>query len=205
MGQPLYKTQEEKLKLEARNGLFLFDETINLYKISGNVLNFNSGIIKRLHSITVRAIYTCGGSFREHNVTIKGSLHKPPEYKYVPAIVDDMCIMAKANIDWKPTKTAERMVDLAVELDTSIWWRKRPNFSCLRLLGLIDKAAGPVAWETGPIPEQIVNERRRYQEALEDADASWRGNSVNDVSHMKNLLDELLEVQLSYLEEADEC
>lgn len=49
---------------------------------------------------------------------------------------------------------------------------------------------------TPEIPEQITENRDPYFEALEAADASWKGMQVIDVSALELLLARLFEVQL---------
>jgi hypothetical protein len=52
------------------------------------------------------------------------------------------------------------------------------------------------------IPEQLVNNRERYQRALEDADKAWE-QSVLDFSSMTTLLEKCLKRQLSSQEAQD--
>ncbi len=203
MGQPLYRGEDEKLALEARNGLLLYDEIIRIYRTSGDHLDLTPDLVRGLHRITVSGLYTCAGSYRDHAVTIRNSSHKPPEHVYVPGLVDDLCHTANTHTEWDPTITAAYVI-----------WRLNwihpfggGNGRTSRALGYLALLARLGFMLPGKltIPEQIVNERARYQRALEDADAAWREHSIVDVTRMKDLLDELLERQLSFLdEEGDE-
>jgi Fic family protein len=195
VGEALYKTQDEKIELEARNGLLLFDVTQRLHRKQFGALNITPKIVKKLHRVTVRGIYTCAGHFREHSVTIKGSLHRPPDHKFVPELVQNMCEFANANAVWDATQTAAFFM-----------WKLNwihpfggGNGRTSRALGYLALATKLGFWLPGEltIPEQIVNDRDRYQKALEDADAAWRESSIIDVKLMKDMLDEFLKIQLS--------
>jgi Fic family protein len=92
--------------LEARNGLLQYDEVIRLVDDSRGRLSLGPETIKRLHFFAIDGIYCCAGQFREWPVAIKGSLHKPPEHRFVGALVDEMCELANDTSDWSPIRTA---------------------------------------------------------------------------------------------------
>jgi Fic family protein len=106
LGRSLYDDENEKIQKEARNGLLLFDEVIKLIDASGSELCLSPATVKRLHKLAIKDIYSCAGKFRKWPVKIGGSLHKPPEHKYIEGLVGDMCEQANANADWGAVKTA---------------------------------------------------------------------------------------------------
>ncbi len=198
IGHELYEDDTQKVELQSRNGVLQFNEVIRLIDRSNGLFRPTRRKILRLHRFAIQDVYTCGGRFRNWPVTIRGSLHRPPEARYIKGLVAEMCATAHRNTDWSPTKTAAFL----------LWrlnWihpfgggngrtaRALAYFALCVRLGL--RLPGEFT-----IAEQIDRDRRRYQEALEDADAAWKGHSL-DVSRMESLLEDFLERQLAYLDQ----
>jgi len=200
LGQPLFENQDKKVELEARNGLLLFDEILKIFSESRNTFRINPGVIKRLHSVTVGGIYSCAGTYRTRGVTIKGSSHRPPRHEHVAGLVEAMCEVATDNKEWEPTQTAAFLLWRLNWIHPFAGGNGRTS-RAFAYLALMMRLGFPLPGKL-TILEQIVNNRGRYQEALEDADEAWR-TSVLDTSKMQLLLAEFLERQLAYLDEDD--
>lgn len=194
----LYKDDAHKVELQSRNGVWQFDEVVRLIDRSDGELRLTRRKILRLHRFAIQDIYQCAGRFREWPVAIRGSLHKPPEARYIKGLVAEMCATANREMDWSPSKTAAFLL-----------WRLNwihpfggGNGRTSRALGYYALCVRYGLRFPGrfTIAEQIDRDRRRYQDALEDADAAWREHSL-DVSLMESLIEDLLERQLAYLDE----
>jgi Fic family protein len=194
MGHELLEDETQKVEWQGRNAGLQFDEMFRLILRSGGRLQLTRRKILRLHRLAIQDIYTCAGRFRNWSVVIKGSEHRPPESRYVKGIVAEMCATANRETDWSPCKTAAYLlwrvnwihpfgggngrVSRAVA-DYSLWVR----------LGLTPRGKFTIA-------EQIDGDRKRYQDALKDADAAWSGHSL-DISRMESLVEDFLERQLA--------
>ena len=66
----LYDSIDQKIELEARNGLLQFDEVIRLIEESRCEFNLTPELIKRLHRVAIQDISTCAGEFRQWPITI---------------------------------------------------------------------------------------------------------------------------------------
>lgn len=194
-GEALYKNEDEKVSLEARNGLLLFDTTIELIDEAQGVLALTPKLIKTLQGVVIQGLYSCAGEFRTWPVRIKGSLHRPPHHRHVEGLVADMCELANSSLDWSPVKTA-----------AYIHWRLSWIHPFGGGNGRTSRAASYLALcvRLGFKPrgrltvlEQLGIERKRCQAALEDADRAEKEHSLVDVSEMEALMDELLQKQLT--------
>jgi Fic family protein len=198
VGHELYENDQHKIELQSRNGVLQFNEVIRLIDVSDGELRLTRRKILRLHHFAIQDIYECAGRFRKWPVVIRGSLHRPPESRYVKSLVAEMCATANTSTDWSPTKTAAFLI-----------WRLNwihpfggGNGRTSRALAYYSLCVHLKLKLPGKftIAEQIDRDRRRYQVALEDADAAWREHSL-DVSQMESLVEDFLERQLAYLDE----
>jgi Fic family protein len=198
MGHELYENEAQKDELEGRNVGLQFDEVVRLLLRSSNArLRLTRRKILRLHRFAIQDIYTCAGRFRDWPVAIRGSQHRPPEPRYVRGLVAEMCATVNREADWPPTKTA------AFVLWRLNWIHPFGGGNGRTARAVADYALGV---RLGgrllgklAIADKIDQNRRRYQEALVDADEAWRSN-IPDVSRMQSLLEDMLESQLtSYL------
>ena len=184
--------------MQARNARWQSDEVSRFFLCSGAQLRLTRRKILRLHRFAIQDIYTCAGRFRDWSVVIKGSKHRPPEHRYVRGLVAEMCAKANRETDWSPCKIAAYLLWRLNWIHPFGGGNGRTSRAvadyvlCVRL-GL--KLPGKFT-----IAEQIDQDRRRYQDALEDADAAWREHSL-DISQMEFLVEDFLERQLAYLDE----
>ena len=174
-------------------------ETIRLIDRSDGELRLTRRKILRLHRFAIQDIYECAGRFRTWPVAIRGSLHRPPESRFVRGLVAEMSARANSDTEWSPTKTAAFLIWRLNWIHPFGGGNGRTSRTlayyalCVRLKV---KLPGRLT-----IAEQIDRDRRRYQDALEDADAAWREHSL-DVSRMGSLVEDFLERQLAYLDES---
>jgi Fic family protein len=194
----LFDSIDQKIELEARNVVLQFDEVLRLVEESRSIFDLTPDLIRRLHRVAVQGIYVCAGEFRKWPVTIKNSHHKPHEARFVTDLVKEMCEKAISTEEWTPVQTAGYLLWRFNWIHPFGGGNGRTSRAvcywalCIRLgFSLPGKLT---------IPEQIVNNRKQYQEALEDADDAWR-QGILDFSKMTKFLEECLERQLSYLSE----
>src|SRR5262245_61685659 len=110
----LFKDEEEKAALEARNGLLQFDEVVRLIDEANKSQSFKltPETLQLLHRIAIQDIYTCAGRFRAVRVTIDNTLHQPPPHEDVSRHVDEMC--SYVNDNWNKS---------ALHLSAYVMWR----------------------------------------------------------------------------------
>jgi len=113
----------------------------------------------------------------------------------VPELIEDMCDYVNAH--WQASTP--------LHLAAYIMWRLNwihpfadGNGRTSRILSyvVLSIRAGAVPPGTPTIPDQIVENRTPYFDALDTADAAWRGGRL-DVSKMEELLGGLLAKQLA--------
>ncbi|HEY7391883.1 MAG TPA: Fic family protein [Bryobacteraceae bacterium] len=193
-GFPLYRTQEEKRAAESRNG------AIQALAVIHHAEEWKSGetqltpeLIKEFQRLAINQIYSCAGFFRDGHVVIQGVKHQPPPHAAVPDLVSDMC--AYVNQNWAMH---------AVHLSSYVMWRLNwihPFFGgngrtsrAVSYLILSAKLGFRLPGRT-TIPDQIVQRRDAYVDALQKADAAWEEGAL-DVSAMEDLMSSLLAAQL---------
>lgn len=193
-GACLYRDETEKRELEARNGLLQFDEVTKLIGKSTGTLNLTVHIVKRLHFCAIQDIYSCAGNFRKWDLEIKNSSHRPPQHRYVEGLVEEMCERANSSTSWSPVKTAAYLLWRLNWIHPFAGGNGRTSRAICHLGLCVRLGFTPPGKLT--IPEQIRNNGKPYQGALEDADDAWKSD-VLDVSKMELLLDELLKKQIA--------
>jgi hypothetical protein len=104
-GRPLYHDRLDKDRLEARNGVLQYRLVRRLADQSPGGLNLTPNIIKSLHCEAIKGVYSCAGHYRTWGVKL-GLSHKPPESRYVPGLVKDMCSKANGTTEWDPIQIA---------------------------------------------------------------------------------------------------
>ena len=190
----LYRTAEEKLQLETRNGAIQF---LAVLHYAGEWKNgesrLSSEILREFQRLAINQIYTCAGKFRDGPVKIQGVQHEPPPQEEVPRLVDEMCEYVNGNWD-KP----------AIHLSAYLMWRINwihPFFGgngrtaraiaylimCVRL--------GFTLPGTPTMPDLIVADRDPYYHALRESDDAWEKGSL-DLTEMESLMSSLLAQQL---------
>jgi Fic family protein len=169
---------------------------------SGCSLEIRPELIKKLHRIAMHGVYSCAGKFRNRyrkprvsSIVIRGSKHEPPEDDHVEGLVKQLCDTVNRTINEGPLPaTAMMMWKLA-------WIHpfRGGNGRTARAAAYVTLCVGIKQFLPGrpTIAEYLDENRARYIEALQDADAAWLRSQVPDVSMMVKLLDEMLTRQLS--------
>jgi len=193
----LFDDPEQKAKLEARNGLLLFDEVIRLISEVENGIQFRlrPSMIQTLHRIAIKDVYTCAGNYRHDPVVIFGTDHKPPPWENISQLVEEMCDYVNEN--WTTS--------IPIHLSAFVMWRINwihpfagGNGRTSRAVSYLVLCAklGYRLPGTNTIPEQIVANRQPYYQALDAADLAYSQGTIN-ISKMEELLSALLARQLS--------
>ena len=188
----LYSTQKEKADLESRNGLLQFDYVVRIIEDSNGTLALTPDIIKRLHLLTIKDIYTCAGNFRDGAIGIMNSNHQPPHADQVPVLVDKMC------------EYANQHQGDAIHVAAYLMWRINWVHPFSGGNGRTSRAVSYLALSVSlnlllpgspTIPDQIMAHRDPYYEALEAADTTFACGDL-DLGLMEGLISALLEKQL---------
>lgn len=193
----LISDPQKKAEAEARNGLRQYDAGIKTIQtaLERPPFKLRLSLILGLHREALAGISTYAGNFRPAGVEIKGSKHEPPGPHQVPEFVEDMCDYVNANWD-KSTP---------LHLAAYIMWRLNwihpfadGNGRTSRVTSyvVLSIRAGAILPGTPTIPDQIVDNRNPYFDALDAADAAWKDGRV-DVSKMEELLGGMLAKQLA--------
>jgi Fic family protein len=152
-------------------------------------------VVLALHREALAGISIFAGNFRPAGVKIEGSKHEPVGAHLVPERVEDMCDYVNSRWD----------ESTPLHLAAYIMWRLNwihpvadGNGRTSRILSyvVLSIRAGAVLPGTPTIPDQIVDNRNPYFEALDAADVAWREGRV-DVSKMEELVGSLLARQLA--------
>jgi fido (protein-threonine AMPylation protein) len=191
-----------KAEAEARNGLRQYDTGINIVQeaIERGSFRLRPSVILTLHREALVGISLFAGNFRPAGVMIEGSRHEPVGAHLVPELVEDMCDYV--NEYW--------IRSTPLHLAAYLMWRLNwihpfadGNGRTSRIVSyvVLSIRAGAVLPGTPTIPDQIVDNRIPYFEALDSADVAWKENRL-DVSKMEDLLAALLARQLAGFYEA---
>jgi Fic family protein len=195
-GRPLYLDRSDKDRLEARNGILQYRLVRRLAIQSRGVLNITPEIIKSLHREAIKGIYSCAGRYRTWGVKL-GLSHKPPESRFVPGLVEQMCSTANETSEWDPVQVAAYLLWRVNWIHPFGGGNGRTSRALAELslrVRLNHKLPGKTT-----LTEQIDDDREEYIGALKDADAAWSVDVLN-VSQMELLLGRLLEERLERFE-----
>ena len=195
----LISDPDQKARAEARNGVRQLDkahEWISAFLDPGydRPFRLTQDMILELNYLAIEGIETFAGTYRNGEVEINASEHKPPSPFRVASLVVEMCDYVNENFDSKE----------ALHLAAYIMWRLNwihPFFDangrtsrvvsylvmCIKLRILLPG--------TKTMPEIISENREPYYRALEFADQKSDERTV-DVSDMESLLSKLLVGQL---------
>lgn len=187
----------ELAKAEARNGLRQYDAGIQeaLTAIERGGFKLRPSLICSLHRVALDGLSSYAGIFRPGAVEIGKSKHEPPPAHLVPSLVEQMCDYVNDN--WEHCT--------ALYLAAYVMWRLNwihpfadGNGRTSRTVSyvVLSIRAGYVPSGTPSIPDQIIQNRSPYFEALEAADEAWKCNVLN-ISKMESLLETLLARQLA--------
>ncbi|MFC7053492.1 Fic family protein [Hansschlegelia quercus] len=186
----------KKAEAEARNGLRQYDagERVIQEAIERGEFRLRPSLILGLQREALAGISSYAGNYRPAGVAIEGSKHEPPGAHFVAELVEDLCDYVNQN--WE-TKTA-------IHLAAYIMWRLNwihpfadGNGRTSRTTAYIVLSVKLRALLPGSptIPDQIVDNRTPYFDALDSADLAFLGGATN-VEDMEKLLGVLLAVQL---------
>ncbi len=148
-----------------------------------------------MHREALTGISSYAGNYRPGGVAIEGSKHEPVGAHLVPELVEDMCDYV--NDHWNENSP--------IHLASYVMWRLNwihpfadGNGRTSRIVSyaVLSVRAGSILPGTPTIPDQIVDNRKPYFDALDVADVAFREGRI-DVSKMEDLLAALLAYQLT--------
>jgi Fic family protein len=187
-----------KAEAEAKNGLRQYDVGIRIIEtaIERGTAEFKlrPSTILALHREALSGISSYAGLWRPAGVEIQGSKHTPPGAHLVPELVENMCDYV--NEQWRDAT--------AIYLAAYLMWRLNwihpfadGNGRTARMTSYVVMSIkiGGVLAGTPTIPEQIVDNRVPYFDALDEADEAFKKDQI-DVSKMEEFLASLLANQL---------
>lgn len=187
-----------KAEAEAKNGLRQYDLGIRIIETAierdSEKFKLRPSTILSLHREALNGISAYAGLWRPAGVEIQGSKHTPVGAHLVPELIESMCDYV--NDRWQSTT--------AIHIAAYLMWRLNwihpfadGNGRTARMTsyGAMSIKIGRVLAGTPTIPEQIVDNRVPYFDALDAADIAWKQDRV-DVSKMEDLLSVLLANQL---------
>jgi Fic family protein len=188
---------QEKAAAEARNGFRQYDAAIGAIHtaLDRGSFKLRPSLILSLQREALAGISSYAGNYRPGGVAIEGSKHEPVGAHLVPELIEEMCDYV--NDHW--------IESTPLHLAAYLMWRLNwihpfadGNGRTSRIISyvVLSIRAGAVLPGTPTIPDQIVDNRNRYFEALDAADSAYRGGKI-DVSRMETLLAGLLAKQLA--------
>jgi Fic family protein len=195
--EPAFITDPIELaKAEARNGLRQTDAGVQAAQtaIERGGFKLRPSLICSLRREALNGLSSYAGIFRPGGVEIGKSKHEPPPAHLVPELVEKL--YDYVNDHWEGCT--------ALHLAAYVMWRLNwihpfadGNGRTSRTVSyvILSVRAGYVPSGAPAIPNQIVQNRTPYFEALEAADEAWKQN-VLDLSRMESLLETLLARQL---------
>ncbi len=187
----------KKAEAEARNGLRQYDAGIKFIQtaLDRGAFKLRPSLILTLHREALAGVSSYAGNYRPAGVEIRGSKHQPPSAHLVPELVEDLCDYVNEH-----SKTAT-----PIHLASYVMWRLNwihpfadGNGRTSRITSyvVLSIQAGYVLPGTPTIPDQIVDNRIPYFDALDAADAAYSKGGL-DVSKMEELIASLLANQLT--------
>lgn len=193
----LISDPQERAEAEARNGLRQYDYGIQTVHqaLDRGVFKLRPSLVLALQREALAGISAYAGNYRPAGVEITGSKHKPAEAHLVPELIEELCDYV--NEHWE-TATA-------IHLASYVMWRLNwihpfadGNGRTSRILSYVVLCirADSIFPGTPTIPEQIVENRNPYFDALDAADAAYKDGRI-DLSHMEELLSGMLARQLT--------
>jgi Fic family protein len=188
---------QAKAAAEARNGFRQYDAAIGTIQsaLERGSFKLRPSLILGLQREALAGISSYAGNYRPGGVAIEGSRHEPVSAHLVPELIEDMCDYVNDHWD------ASTPLHLAAYLMWRLNWIHPfadGNGRTSRMVSYVALSirAGAILPGTPTIPDQIVDNRNPYFEALDAADAAYRDGKI-DVSKMETLLAALLAKQLA--------
>jgi Fic family protein len=195
----LIKDPHKRAEAEARNGLRQYDVGIQAIQTAldrPGPFKLRISLVLTLHREALAGISVFAGNFRPAGVEIQGSKHQPPGAHLVPGLVEELCDYVNDN--WENATP--------IHLAAYVMWRLNwihpfadGNGRTSRILSyvVLSTRAGFVLPGTPTIPDQIVDNRIPYFDALDAADAAWAQTRTVNVGKMEELVGALLAKQLA--------
>lgn len=193
----------EKAKKEASNALVQADRVKDYILASidrGGKFKLRPSMLLDLNRCAIEGLDAYAGSWRPGGVVINKSRHEPPDGHLVAELVEDLCDYVNDN--WESAS--------AIHLSSIVMWRlnwihpfTEGNGRTSRAASYLVLCAKEQLFLPGgyTIPEQIVENRTPYYEALEDGDTNFLANGNNldrrVVPAMEDLLAGMLAKQLT--------
>lgn len=188
---------QEKAAAEARNGFRQYDAAIGVIQtaLERGIFKLRPSLILGLQREALAGISSYAGNYRPGGVAIEGSQHEPVGAHLVPELVEDMC-------DYVNDRWGE---STPIHLAAYVMWRLNwihpfadGNGRTSRIVSyvVLSIRAGSLLPGTPTIPDQIVDNRKPYFDALDAADSASRDGRI-DVSKMEEFLASLLANQLA--------
>jgi len=182
---------------EARNGLRQYDLAVQiiLQAVERGSFRLRPSLMLALHREALAGISLFAGNYRPAGVQIDGSKHQPVGAHLVAALVEDLCDYVNDNWDLKS----------GIHLAAYVMWRLNwihpfadGNGRTSRMVSYLVLCikTGAVLPGVPTIPDQIVDNRQPYFDALDAADAAWRDGKL-DVGAMEELIESMLAIQLT--------
>lgn len=194
----LIRDPQLKAEAEAKNGLRQYDLGVRMIETAiergTETFKLRPSTVLSLHREALNGISAYAGLWRPAGVEIQGSSHSPVGAHLVPELVESMCDYV--NELW--------LEATAIHLAAYLMWRLNwihpfadGNGRTARMTSYVVMSTkiGRVLAGTPTIPEQIVDNRKPYFDALDAADQAWKQERV-DVTKMEELLSALLANQL---------
>jgi len=188
----------QKAAAEARNGFRQYDAAVGAIQaaLERGSFKLRPSLILGLQREALAGISSYAGNYRPGGVAIEGSKHEPAGAHLVPELIEDMCDYVNDN--WE--------LSTPIHLAAYVMWRLNwihpfadGNGRTSRIVSyvVLSIRAGTLLPGTPTIPDQIVDNRRPYFDALDAADLAFRDGGRIDVSKMEDLLASLLANQLA--------
>jgi Fic family protein len=188
---------QEKAAAEARNGFRQYDMAVGAIQtaLERGSFKLRPSLILALQREALTGISSYAGNYRPGGVSIEGSQHEPVGAHLVPELVEDMCDYV--NDHWHESTP--------IHLAAYVMWRLNwihpfadGNGRTSRMASylVLSIRAGSLLPGTPTIPDQIVDNRKPYFDALDAADLAFKDSKI-DVTKMEDLLASLLANQLA--------
>lgn len=192
----LISDPEARASAEARNGLRQFDAGMRIVEeaIERNAFRLRPSLIQALHREALDGLSSYAGNWRPASVGIEGSAHKPVGAHLVPEAVEELCDYVNEN--WNE-KTSIHLASYAMWRLNWIHPFSDGNGRTSRIVSYVVLCIKERIRLPGilTIPDQIVNNRKPYFDALESADNAYEKGSI-DLGAMEELIERLLANQL---------
>ncbi len=194
-------SKRERVPIEAENGLRQFDHLIEILteflkarsQQETYYFQLRPSHLISLNRIAVDRLIQDPGNYRQEEMNIQGSGHKPPSWTEVPRLIDELC--EYVNTNWYRT---------AVHLAAYVLWRLNWIHPFVDGNGRTARAASylvlcarlkQILPGERTIPEFLAENKQPYYKALEKADTKWLKGTL-DLSAMEKLVGQLLERQV---------